>query len=341
VHKTIYFLSGYNTSVRKIAVTMGEPGGIGPEVTVKALADPEVMDSCHPVVIGDRSVLEDAVRLANLSIKVVAVHDLSESRPASGRIEVLDACRSTPFEKGAPSENGGRVAVEYVKKAAALALTGESDAIVTAPLSKESLNMAGHSWPGHTELLAEQSGTKSFAMMFVSSRLNIILSTIHVSLRRVPDLINEERVSDIIGLSMKGADMLGIQGPRIAVAGLNPHAGESGIFGNEEIRSIIPAIQKSQEKGINVSGPYPPDVVFYRAYNGDFDMVVCMYHDQGLIPFKMLAFDTGVNVTVGLPIIRTSPDHGTGFDIAWKNMARPSSMIEAIKLATRIKPFKS
>ena len=241
------------------------------------------------------------------------------------------------FKKNVPSRGAGRAVVKYITKAVELALNKDVAGMVTAPISKESLSLAGYSWPGHTELLAELTGAKDFAMMFVSRKLRVILCTIHMPLKDVPKKITKHTVLKTIGLALKGAELLGIKDPEIAVAGLNPHAGESGVMGKEEIRSIIPAIKAVQKDGVDVSGPYPPDVVFHKAYNGEFDMVVCMYHDQGLIPFKMLAFDTGVNMTVGLPIIRTSPDHGTAFDIAWQNRADPTSMIEAIKLAAKIR----
>ncbi|MBI5099049.1 MAG: 4-hydroxythreonine-4-phosphate dehydrogenase PdxA [Nitrospirae bacterium] len=322
--------------MKRIAITMGEPGGIGPEVIVKALSRAGISNYCTPVVIGNTEVMRDAVSLTGLPLKIKPISSLSQSKPARGSIELLDIKYHSPFEKGVPSKNTGRAVVSYIRKAVSLALKNEVSAIVTAPISKESLKLSGYKWPGHTELLAELTKTKDFAMMFVSDKLKIILCTIHIPLKDVPKKINEKVVLKTIRLAKKGAEMLGIKSPRLAVAGLNPHAGESGIIGREEIAVIIPAIRKAFEEGINVSGPYPPDVVFHRAYKGDYDMVVCMYHDQGLIPFKMLAFDTGVNVTVGLPIIRTSPDHGTGFDIAWKNMANPLSMIEAIKLATKL-----
>jgi 4-hydroxythreonine-4-phosphate dehydrogenase len=321
---------------KRIAITMGEPGGIGPEVIVKALHRADTSNYCTPVVIGDAEVMRDAVSLTRLPIKIKTISSLSQSKPARGSIELLDIKSHSPFKKGVPSKNAGRAVVSYIREAVSLALKNRVSAIVTAPISKESLKLAWHKWPGHTELLAELTGTKDFAMMFVSDKLKIILCTIHIPLKDVPKKINEKVVLKTIRLAKKGADMLGIKNPGLAVAGLNPHAGESGIIGKEEIAVIMPAIRKAFDEGIKVSGPYPPDVVFHKAYNGDYDMVVCMYHDQGLIPFKMLAFDTGVNVTVGLPIIRTSPDHGTGFDIAWKNKANPSSMIEAIKLATRL-----
>lgn len=318
---------------KRIAITMGEPGGIGPEVIVKALHRAGTRKYCAPVVIGDAEVLRNAVKLAGLPLKIRPISSLSRSKPSTGSIEVFDIKYHSPFKEGIPSKDAGMAVVSYIKKAVDLALKNEVSAIVTAPISKESLRMAGYKWPGHTELLASLTKTKDFAMMFASDKLKIILCTIHIPLKDVPEKINEKVVLKTIRLAEKGAGMLGIKNPRLAVAGLNPHAGESGIIGSEETAVITPAIKKAYDEGINVSGPYPPDVVFNKACNGDFDMVVCMYHDQGLIPFKMLAFDTGVNVTVGLPIIRTSPDHGTGFDIAWKNKANPSSMIEAIKLA--------
>jgi 4-hydroxythreonine-4-phosphate dehydrogenase len=300
----------------RIAVTMGEPGGIGPEVIVKALSSSAIRDCCDPIVIGNAGVMEEAVRLTRLQCKIRPISDLSHSKPAPGTIEVLDIKSRLSGKKALPSGAAGRAAVKYIKKAVSLALSNEIKAIVTAPVSKESLQMAGHKWPGHTEMLAELTDTRDFAMMFVSSRLKVILSTIHIALKDVPKKISRKRIYGIIKHAAAGAYMLGIKNPRIAVSGLNPHAGESGIMGKEESESIIPAVSRARGEGIDVSGPYPPDVVFYKAYNRDFDMVVCMYHDQGLIPFKMLAFDSGVNVTVGLPVIRTSPDHGTAFDIA-------------------------
>ncbi|RJQ23184.1 MAG: 4-hydroxythreonine-4-phosphate dehydrogenase PdxA [Nitrospiraceae bacterium] len=322
--------------MKKIAITMGEPGGVGPEVVVKALSRAEIRRLCSPIIIGDAEVIKEAVRLTGLSLGVRSIADPSKSKPAAGEIEVIDIKSRSAFKKCAPSKNAGRAVVSYIRKAVELALSREVSAIVTAPISKESLRLAGHKWPGHTELLAELTNTKDYAMMFVSNKLKLILCTIHVPLKDVPKRINEKLVLKTIRLAKKGMLMLGVENPRIAVAGLNPHAGESGIMGKEEASIISPAITRARADGMNVTGPYPPDVVFHKAYNGEFDMVVCMYHDQGLIPFKMIAFDTGVNVTVGLPVIRTSPDHGTAFDIAWKNAANPSSMIGAIRLAARL-----
>ncbi len=321
---------------KKIAITMGDHGGIGPEVIVKALSFQDIRNCCHPVVIGDAEIIMEALKLSDLPLKVRNLNGISESEPGTGSIDVLDIRPHSSFEKGGPSKSAGESAVKYIKKAVKLVLKKHADAIVTAPLSKESLRMAGFSWPGHTELIADLTKTENFAMMFVSNKLKIILGTIHIPIKDVPKKINERVILNTIKLAAKASVMCGIRSPRIAVAGLNPHAGESGIMGDEEIKAITPAINEAKAQGIEVSGPHPPDVVFYKTLKGEFDMVVCMYHDQGLIPFKMLAFDTGVNVTVGLPFIRTSPDHGTAFDIAWQNKADPASMVEAIKLAAKM-----
>jgi 4-hydroxythreonine-4-phosphate dehydrogenase len=321
---------------KRIAITMGEPGGVGPEVIVKALSISDVRRVCDPVVIGDIEVMRNAIKVAGLSTEIKGLSTLYDLTPSDNIIEVIHLQSPLSLENH-PSADSGRIVVEYIKKAVELTVNGLCDAIVTAPISKESLKMAGYPWPGHTEMLAELTGTSEYAMMFVGERLKVILCTIHVPLKDVVRLIGESRVLGTIILAKRGMDMLNIKNPRIGVAGLNPHAGEGGLLGKEDLEIIAPAIEKARDKGINVSGPYPPDVIFHRAYRGDFDIIVSMYHDQGLIPFKMLEFERGVNVTVGLPIIRTSPDHGTGFDIAWKNMADPSSMIEAIRLATKLR----
>jgi 4-hydroxythreonine-4-phosphate dehydrogenase len=323
--------------VKRIAITMGEPGGIGPEVIVKALCSDDIRDVCIPLVIGSAKVMRDTVKLTGLPLTVLPLTKLSDSKAVAGTLEVFEVESPFPYIKGKPSKKAGKVVVQYINTAVELALKKKVRAVVTAPVSKTSLKMAGQPWPGHTELLADLTDSKTYAMMFISRTLKIILSTIHVPLKDVPGMIHEKLVMETINLAKKGGDMLGMKNLRIAVAGLNPHAGESGIMGEEEINAIVPAIRNIRRRGISVSGPHPPDVVFYRALKGEYDIVVSMYHDQGLIPFKMLAFDTGVNVTVGLPIIRTSPDHGTGFDIAWKNKADPTSMIEAIKLACQLK----
>lgn len=337
----------YTQGMKKIAVTIGDPAGIGPEVTLKAIASLG-FNKYLPVVIGDICVIEDALKTFNLpmEIKVIAASDnsLQKIKNPKSRIQnlkdtlfCLDAKSLSSFNKQAPDANNGKACVAYIKKAVELALAGKVDAIVTAPISKESLKLAGYAWPGHTELLAELTGTKDYAMMLMGGRLRVILVTIHTALKNVPGLIKKEQVLRVIRLASKACAMSGLKRQVIAVAGLNPHAGEAGIFGMEETDEIIPAIEEARREGLAVKGPYPPDIVFHKAYKKEVDIVVCMYHDQGLIPLKMVAFESGVNVTVGLPIIRTSPDHGTAYDIAWKGIADPSSMIAAIKTALRPK----
>jgi 4-hydroxythreonine-4-phosphate dehydrogenase len=323
--------------MKRIAITMGEPGGIGPEVIVKALNESSLKKYIAPIVVGSAVVVNQAVKLTGLPLKVRRLSRISDSRPCSYTIEVLDDKSALSSKKGVPSRNAGRTIVKYIKTAAKLAMNNDVKAIVTAPISKESIALAGYSWPGHTELLAELTGTDDYAMMFASKRLKVILCTTHIPLKDVPKKLNGKLVLKTIRLAEKGMGMLGVSDPSIAVSGLNPHAGEAGIMGAEEDMKISPAVGRARLEGINVSGPYPPDVVFYKAVKGEFDIVVCMYHDQGLIPFKMIAFEKGVNVTVGLPFVRTSPDHGTAFNIAWQNKADPSSMIEAIKLASKMK----
>ncbi len=323
--------------MKKIAITMGDQGGIGPEIIVKALARSEAHQDCAPIVIGDLGIIKEAVKLTGLMLEAVSISSPSASKQSKGTIEVIETGSHEPLIKNASSAESGRASVSAIKKAVALALNNEVSAIVTAPISKESLKMAGYSWPGHTELLAELTKTDDFAMMFVSEKLKVVLCTIHIPLSDVSDAINKELVYRTIRHAVNAAGMLGIAKPAIAVAGLNPHAGESGLFGSEERDSIIPAIEDASADDMYVSGPYPPDVIFHKAYNGEFDIIVSMYHDQALIPFKMLAFDTGINVTLGLPVVRTSPDHGTAFDIAWQNRANPSSLIEAIGLALKLR----
>jgi 4-hydroxythreonine-4-phosphate dehydrogenase len=233
-----------------------------------------------------------------------------------------------------PSAASGRASVQYVEKAVDLAQQGAIDAITTAPINKESIALAGYTHPGHTEILAERTGTTKKVMMLAGGPLRVALVTIHVGLAEVPGLLSAEKIFDTIRITNEAlVNLFGVARPRIAVCGLNPHAGEGGRFGSEEARLIQPAIERAQAEGVDCSGPHPPDTVFHRAAKGSFDAVVAMYHDQGLIPLKLLAFESGVNITLGLPIIRTSVDHGTAFDIAGQGIANPDSMVEAIKLA--------
>ncbi len=316
---------------------MGDPAGVGPEIIVKALSDSEIRRTCRPVIIGTPSAIAEAISLAGAVFTIHQISSPSEATLSSGMLNVLEISGSAGIVKNRPSAESGSASVRFIEKAVDLALRKEVNAIVTAPISKEALKMSGHPWPGHTEMIAEKCATREYAMMLTGGPLRVILVTIHTAIKHVPGLVRKVAVLKTIRLAKIACDMLSIGHPRIAVAGLNPHSGEGGIFGTEEIDEIEPAVKQAQKEGLPVSGPYPPDTIFHKAYKGDVDIIVCMYHDQGLIPLKMISFDTGVNTTIGLPIIRTSPDHGTAYDIAWKGIASPSSMIEAIKLAVRLK----
>ncbi len=307
---------------------MGEPGGIGPEIALRAAA--ATMDEHTPVLVGDIAVFREAYEM---------LEGAGAPLPFSlrGDVEVIETGGAKGYTKGSPSKEGGSAAYNAIVRATEMALAGDADAIVTAPISKEALRKAGHDWPGHTELLAHLTKTDEFAMMLVGGGLRVMLVTIHEALRDVAALISHHRVLGTLRLAYRACDMLGIENPRIAVCGLNPHSGEGGLFGQEEIEAIGPAIEAARAEGIPASGPYPADSLFYRALKGrEFDLVVSMYHDQGLVPLKLIGFETGVNVTVGLPIIRTSPDHGTAYDIAWRGKANPTSMVEAVRLAATL-----
>jgi 4-hydroxythreonine-4-phosphate dehydrogenase len=307
-------------SMKKIAITMGEPGGVGPEVALKAAL--ETRGICVPLLVGDRAVFEEAAAMLKAGMD----------------FETIDTGPSGDYAKGAPTAAGGRASAGAIKKALELTLKGEAQAMATAPISKEALRMAGLPWPGHTEMLAELTGTEDFAMMLMGGGLRVILVTIHMALREVPPLITRGSVLRCIRLARRACLMLSMEAPRIAVAGLNPHAGEAGLFGGEEAGAIAPAVEEARAEGLAVTGPWPPDTVFHRALRGEFDIVVSMYHDQGLIPLKLVAFETGVNVTVGLPVVRTSPDHGTAYDIAWQGRADARSMAEAVRAAASLRP---
>jgi 4-hydroxythreonine-4-phosphate dehydrogenase len=325
--------------MKKILITMGDPGGVGPEIIVKALGAPGGGKYCIPIMVGDTRIMSQALRLLRNPGKLGEITSPDEAENSGKPLYIINVKNAglSSLPKNKPTAAGGKACVSYIRKAVELAMQGQVDGIVTAPISKEALKMAGFAWPGHTEMLAEFSGTRQYAMMLVGGPLRVILVTIHTALKNVPRLLTIQRILDVIHLAKRACDMLNIRSPKIGVAGLNPHAGEAGLFGEEEIKQIAPAVRKANREGIPVSGPYPPDAIFHKAYQGEIDIVVCMYHDQGLIPLKMIAFDKGVNVTVGLPFVRTSPDHGTAYDIAWKGMANPSSMIEAIKLAAKLR----
>ncbi|MBS7623466.1 4-hydroxythreonine-4-phosphate dehydrogenase PdxA [Candidatus Bathyarchaeota archaeon] len=323
-----------------IGITMGDAAGIGPEIVDKALSKQEIYQISRPIVIGDLSVLVDALKVAKVNLKFESITTPSSAKFEFGTVDVIDLknIRLSELRMGQVQAMAGKASVEYVKKAVELALKGEIDAIVTAPLNKEAMNMGGYDYAGHTEILADLTKTKDYAMMLVAGRLRVVHVTTHVSIREACSLIKRERVSTVIRLTNEVLQKLGIEKPRIAVAGLNPHAGEGGMFGDEEIREIAPAIEASRNSGIDVVGPMPPDTVFLRANRGEYDAVVAMYHDQGHIPVKMLGFESGVNVTIGLPIIRTSVDHGTAYRRAGLRLGTgdPTSLEEAIRLAVQM-----
>jgi 4-hydroxythreonine-4-phosphate dehydrogenase len=317
-----------------VAVTLGDPAGIGPEIIAKTFAEEGFHDENKAFVIGDVGMLQRAVDLLKLSLSVNRISHPEEALFEPGSVDVLQVGKlpeDLPF--GELDARAGAAAFEYVRRATELALEGSVGAVATAPLNKEAMHMGGYEYPGHTEILAELTGTKDFAMMLQTEELRVIHTSTHVSLREAIDRVSKERVLTVIHLARDALAKIGIEKPKIAVAGLNPHAGENGLFGDEDAERIAPAIAEAREEGIDASGPHPPDTVFARARKGEFDMVVVQYHDQGHIPIKLMGFEGGVNVTVGLPFFRTSVDHGTAFDIAGTGRADHSSMRTAIELA--------
>jgi 4-hydroxythreonine-4-phosphate dehydrogenase len=316
----------------RLALTVGDPAGIGPEVVLRALADPSRPDA-EAVVYGSAQVLDERAERFGLA------------RLDALGVPVVDVPLAGPCPLGVSSATAGRAAAEAVLKAAADAKEGKVDGLVTAPLNKESLHAAGYPWPGHTEMLAEAAATPDVAMMFVGGGLKVVLLTIHRSLRSVPDAVTRAEIARIARLVRRDLVRYGVPEPRLALCGLNPHAGEGGLFGDEEQRVLIPAVAALRAEGVDLAGPFPADSLFVRAVRGEFDAVLAGYHDQGLIPVKLLAFGHAVNVTIGLPFVRTSVDHGTGFDIVHKGKADGSSMVQAMALAadmvSRSRPSRS
>ncbi len=306
----------------RIAITMGDPAGIGPEILLKALSDTRVHEWCRPVVYGDREWLENSASWLHLAPPV--------------SINQASAVNLSHIVRGQLSSTAASSAIDAVVLAARHAICGDVDAMVTAPLNKEAMALAGCPFPGHTELLASVTGTSGYGMMLMADALRVVHVSTHVSLRTAIERVTPDRISECILLGHHACTDLGIGEPRIAVAGLNPHAGEHGLFGVEEIQVIGPTVERMVNMGLNVSGPIAPDTVFYRAARGEFDLVIAMYHDQGHIPVKMLGFDRGVNITLGLPIIRVSVDHGTAFDIAQDGIASAESMLFAIETAANM-----
>ena len=315
-----------------IGITMGDPAGIGPEIVLNSLADDSVHQSVRPVVIGDRAVLENTCKILG-SVCTIVDHQPS-GNDSKNVIEIIDLKNCLdPFKYGEVSKKTGRAAGEYIEKAYELWKRGQLDAVCTAPINKESMNRGGYDYPGHTEFFAALAGIERFAMSFFAGNLRVVLLSTHLPLREAIRSVKKATLADLIEFTDLTLSKLLGRKISIAVAGLNPHASENGKFGSEEKLEISPAVEFCRSSGIDVSGPYSPDTIFIRGHEGEFDVVIAHYHDQATIPVKALSFGSAVNVTLGLPFIRTSVDHGTAFDIAGKGIANPSSMKAAILLA--------
>lgn len=332
-----------------LAITMGDPAGIGPEIVVKALNEPSTYRKCNPLVIADAGVMRKATRATGLFLQIHPVGKVSEARFEYGCIDVYDLNRagSDRLEYGKVSAQAGDAAFLSIKTAIELAMSKEVDGTVTAPINKEALNLAGHHFDGHTEIYAHFTGTSNYAMLLADEFLRVIHVSTHVSLREACDRVKKQRIIDVTQLMADACRQFGIENPRIGIAGLNPHSSDNGLFGREEEQEIIPAVNELKRMGYNAEGPVPPDTLFAKAKCGQYDGCVAMYHDQGHIPFKVVGFNwdpatgrmssvQGVNITLGLPIIRVSVDHGTAFDVAGKGIASPDAMLLSIDYAARM-----
>ena len=331
-------VQSFGRSRPRIGITMGDPAGIGPEVVLKAVAEDEVRQCCVPIIIGDAQVLAHNARTLDLQCgyEIVRRGEPLPNNLSHPLIYHLDNINGH-IERGIESGAAGRAAAGYIEAAVELCAAGSIDAIATAPINKRALFLGGYSFPGHTEFLAYLTGTEDYAMGFVAANLRVVLLSTHVPLSEAIRLVRRERIEDIIRLTDREVRRWGIERPRIVVAALNPHGAEGGLFGIEEVSEMVPAIDACHTRdGIDVRGPFSADTVFLRASRGEFDAVVACYHDQAMIPVKCLSFGEAVNVTLGLPFIRTSVDHGTAFDIAGKGIAEHSSMVTAIKLAAEL-----
>jgi 4-hydroxythreonine-4-phosphate dehydrogenase len=329
--------------IPRLVLTMGDPSGIGPEVIVKALCDPTVRQRAHCLVVGNAVVMQRAVELVGAKLPVRSVSDFSDPAFDPDGLNVLDAValdlrRWTPRQ---PNAESGLAAIRAIEVATQLVLQGVADALVTAPIHKAAAHQAGLPFAGHTEFLAALCGVTETRLMLVCDELRVIHVTGHMALRDALAALTPERIVKTVELALPVLKWLGFDHPRIAIAALNPHAGEEGAFGDEEERLLRPAVERLRASGLEVSGPVPADSVFWQAWQGAFDLVVALYHDQGHIPVKVLAFDRAVNVTAGLPIIRTSPDHGVALDIAWQNKARATSLMAALRLAAEMAKRRS
>ncbi len=323
---------------RVVAVTMGDPTGIGPEIVAKVFGEGEGEgEERRALVVGDVAIMRRAVDLVGVPLRVNPVERAADARFAPGTIDVLAATDlDADLPIGAVDARGGGAAYEYVRRAVELAVADEVHAVATAPLNKEAMHLAGHRYPGHTEVLAELTGVRDYAMMLVTDDLRVVHVSTHVALSEAIRRVQFDRELTVIRLADRSLRLLGVEHPRVAVAGLNPHAGESGLFGPEDRDVIAPAVEAARAEGIDASGPWPPDTVFMQARQGRFDIVVVQYHDQGHIPIKLMGIEDGVNVTVGLPFFRTSVDHGTAFDIAGTGRADHASMRAALDLAASL-----
>ena len=332
-----------------LAITMGDPAGIGPEIIVKALNNKETYEKCRPLVTGDASVMEWAVRQLGTEQKINIIHSVGEALFEFGTIDVYDlqCVDMTVFEPGVVSPQCGNAAFVSIIKAIELAMADEVDGTVTAPLNKEALQKGGHNFDGHTEIYAHFTGTKKYAMLLADKFMRVIHVSTHVSLREACDRVKKDRIIEVTELINDACRQFGFENPHIGIAGLNPHASDNGLFGWEEEKEIIPAVNELKARGYNVDGPVPPDTLFAKARCGKYDGCVAMYHDQGHIPFKVVGFSwnketgkmdsaQGVNITLGLPIIRVSVDHGTAFDVAGKGIASEEAMLLSIDYATRM-----
>jgi 4-hydroxythreonine-4-phosphate dehydrogenase len=316
---------------------MGDPAGIGPEVVYNALRNRRIQAMCSPLVFGTTRFLTDLSLRAAIGKQFEPVRSPIEASFKFGMMDVIEVETSPQIRVGEKSAASGKAALAYLERAVRAALRGEVDALVTAPVSKAAIRMTGlRDFVGHTEYLAEMTSARSFAMMFWSKRLKVVLVTTHLPLKEVASAISSKQILSVIALANESLKKFGFSKPRIGVSALNPHAGEDGAFGDEDARIVAPAVREAQKRGIDANGPLPADSLFHAAYNRAYDLVVAMYHDQALAPFKMIAFDEGVNVTLGLPFVRTSVDHGTAYDIAGKGIASEKSLVQAIKLAVRL-----
>lgn len=321
-----------------LAVTLGDPAGSGPELITRALTDPVVRRVCRPVVVGDLGVMRAALAITGAPAALRSITEPAEAADDVATIEVIDLANVglDTLQRGQVSASSGRAAYESIKRAVEMTLAGKTQAVVTSAINKAALHAAGFNYDGHTELLAELCGSPKVTMMLVAGKLRICHVSTHVSLANAIRLVRPERILDVVQLAHDGVHQLGVERPQIAVAGLNPHAGEGGIFGTEEIEFIAPAIAEAKRRGFRVSGPYAGDTVFHRTLAGEFDCAIAMYHDQGHVAAKMLGIWQGVNVTLGLPIIRTSVEHGTDFTNAGRGTGDPRSLVLALQLAARM-----